>query len=149
MNIFNKSDLQVFINRVEELTPESKPIWGKMNAAQMLAHNNVAFEMAYDNIHKEPGFATKLLLKLFVKNAVVGPKPYPKNGRTAPQFIIEGNKDFNAEKKRLLDYLSKTNTLGAEHFEQRESHSFGKLTANEWNTMFCKHLDHHLKQFGV
>ncbi|MCJ8164098.1 hypothetical protein MKJ04_04535 [Pontibacter sp. E15-1] len=31
----------------------------------------------------------------------------------------------------------------------QESHSFGRLSSQEWNNMFYKHLDHHLSQFGV
>ncbi len=89
------------------------------------------------------------MLKIFVKNAVVGPKPYPKNGRTAPQFVMTEDKNFEVEKNRLIAYLQKTQALGAAHFEGRESHSFGALTADEWNVSFAKHLDHHLTQFGV
>ncbi len=37
-NIFNQSDTIELINRIEKLTPESKPKWGKMAVAQMLAH---------------------------------------------------------------------------------------------------------------
>ena len=35
------------------------------------------------------------------------------------------------------------------YFDKKESHSFGLLSVKEWNTMFYKHLDHHLNQFGV
>jgi hypothetical protein len=45
--------------------------------------------------------------------------------------------------------LEKTKSLGEVHFEQKESHSFGKLTAEEWSNSFYYHLDHHLTQFGA
>jgi hypothetical protein len=45
--------------------------------------------------------------------------------------------------------LEKTKSLGEVHFEQKESHSFGKLTAEEWSNYFYYHLDHHLTQFGA
>ncbi len=86
---------------------------------------------------------------MFVKAPVVGPKPYPKNGRTAPEFIIADPRDFEAEKIKLINYLKKTQQLGTDHFQNRESHSFGPLTSNEWNVLFSKHIDHHLTQFGV
>ena len=86
---------------------------------------------------------------MFIKSSVVGPKPYPKNGRTAPDFIIKDQRDFEAEKQQLVDNVKKTLELGAAHFEGKESHSLGALTAKEWNVMFAKHLDHHLTQFGV
>ena len=89
------------------------------------------------------------MLKSFVKQGVVGPKPYPRNSRTAPVFVIADERDFAKEKQRLTDFLIKTQTLGAAHFDGKESPSFGALTKEEWNTLFYKHLDHHLTQFGV
>lgn len=89
------------------------------------------------------------ILKTFIKNKVVNDSPYPRNIRTAPQFLIKGNCNFELEKERLISYIKKTQELGVNEFEGKESLSFGKLTSKEWNNMFAKHLDHHLKQFGV
>lgn len=148
-NLFNKQDVDEMIDRINQLTPETQPQWGKMNVAQMLAHCNVAYEMVYTDKHPRPNAFTRFMLKLFVKNAVVGPKPYPKNGRTAPQFVIADERDFETEKNRLIDHLNKTNDLGEAHFDGKASHSFGKMNKDEWNVSFSKHLDHHLTQFGV
>ena len=115
----------------------------------MLAHCNVTYEMVYTDKHPKPNAFMKFMLKLFVKNAVVSTKPYAKNGKTAPQFIIDEEKNFDQEKTILINYINKTQELGAKHFEGKESHSFGKLTSQEWNNSFYKHLDHHLTQFGV
>ena len=75
--------------------------------------------------------------------------PYKKNIQTAPEFIIKDSKNFDLEKNRLIDYLIKTQQLGGDYFDGKESNSFGKLTKQEWNNLFYKHLDHHLTQFGV
>ena len=147
-NIFCTEDCSELTNRINQLTPDSKALWGKMNVAQMLAHCNVAYEMAYENIHPKPNAFIRLILKLLVKNSVVE-KPYPKNSHTAPQFIIKDDRDFDIERYRLIVYLNKTHELGESNFEGKESLSFGKLSAVEWNNMFVKHLDHYLNQFGV
>jgi len=91
----------------------------------------------------------KFFIKLLAKKQVVGPKPYPKNGRTAPAFIISDERNFEEEKKKLIRYLEKVRDLGKDHFEGLESHSFGPLTSTEWNVLFGKHMEHHLTQFGV
>ncbi|SHL66221.1 DinB family protein [Flavobacterium saccharophilum] len=148
-NVFSTADCNEFKNRINQLTPESKALWGKMNVAQMLAHCNVAYEMVYEGIHPKPNASLRLILKLLVKNSVVNEKPYPKNNHTAPQFIIKEERNFNIERDRLIIYLNKTHELGDDHFEGKESLSFGKLSAMEWNNMFTKHLNHHLNQFGV
>jgi hypothetical protein len=148
-SVFDLNDSNELLNRINLLTPETKGLWGKMSVAQMLAHCNVTYEMAYENIHPAPNSFVKLMLKLFVKKNVVGEIPYKKSIQTAPAFIIKEDKDFAKEKERLVNYIKKTYELGASHFEGRQSLSFGVLNKTEWNNMFYKHLDHHLSQFGV
>jgi len=148
-NIFSPEVTQEVIDRIARLTPQSERRWGKMSVAQMLAHCSVTYEMIYEDIHPKPTGFRKFLLKAFVKNIVTSEKPYKPNNPTAPAFIIKEDKDFVQERQRLIAYLSRTQQLGATYFEGKESHSFGKLTATQWNNMFYKHLDHHLSQFGV
>ena len=147
-NIFDLEVTNTIIERINALESTTKPMWGKMSVAQMLAHCNVTYEMAFENIHPKPTGFKKTLLKLFVKSTVVSDKPYKKNGRSAPQFLITETKNFVEEKARLMDYLTKTQHLGKDYFEGKDSHSFGKLRSQEWNNMFYKHLDNHLNQFG-
>jgi len=148
-NLFDQNESKETIERINALTPETQPQWGKMNVSQMLAHCNVAYELVYTDKHPKPSGFQKFMIKLFAKNMVVGPKPYKRNTRTAPMFLITDERDFEIEKKRLIEHLGKTQQLGASHFNGKESHAFGKLSTNEWNTLFSKHLDHHLGQFGV
>jgi hypothetical protein len=148
-NIFEKKVSEEIIQRINELNANTPPLWGKMNIAQMLAHCNVIYEYVYEDKHVKPGAFKKFILRLLVKNAVVNEKPYKRNGRTAPDFLITDKKDFEIEKGRLIDFIEKTQELGERHFDNKDSHSFGRLTKSEWNNMFYKHLDHHLSQFNV
>ncbi len=148
-NLFNEKESQETIERINGLSPETQAQWGKMNVAQMLAHCNVAYELVYTDKHPKPKGFQKFLIKLFAKNIVVGPKPYKKNMRTSPVFLISDEREFEKEKTRLIDHIQKTQELGATHFDGKESHAFGNLSKKEWNTLFSKHLDHHLGQFGV
>lgn len=148
-NVFDADTANGLIERINKLEANSKPQWGKMNAAQVCAHLNVAYDMIYTNNYKKASGFSKLMMKLFVKKIVVGPKPYKKNNQTAPAFKIEDERDFNAEKSKLIDYIKTVQEGGTQFFEGRESNSFGVLTIDEWNTLMSKHLDHHLAQFGV
>ena len=148
-NIFNQETSVELIDRINQLQPDTKNIWGKMNGAQMLAHCNVTYEMVYEDKHPKAKGFKKLILKLLVKPLVIGEKTYKKNSPTAPSFIISDERVFESEKNRLIDFITKTQEKGPEFFEGRESNSFGNLTSKEWNNMFYKHLDHHLSQFGV
>lgn len=148
-NIFDQNISNEIIERINQLQPAAKAEWGKMNVSQMLAHCNVTYEMVYDDIHPKPNFLKRLMLKLFVKSIVVSDKPYKKNNPTDTAFKIEGDKDFNKEKARLIAYIKKVQQDGTATFDGKESHSFGPLSIAEWNNLFYKHLDHHLQQFGV
>ena len=143
------TEVAQLIDRNNMLSPDTKTLWGRMYADQMLAHLNVAYEMAFEDLNPKPKGFKKLILKLLVKKAVTGPKASFKNTRTAPVFIIKGSRDFEVEQKCLITYLNKVLSLGKEHFEQLESHGFGPLSSEEWNTLFAKHLEQKLQQFGV
>lgn len=148
-NIFDLEVCNNYINRINNLENDTKPAWGKMTAPQMLAHLNVAYDGVYDeSLPKATGFK-KFMLNLFVKAIVVGDKPYSKNSRTSPQFLISGERDFEEEKRNLITYILKTQKLVEAHFNMKASQSFGELTTKEWNTLFAKHLNHHLGQFEV
>jgi hypothetical protein len=148
-NIFTKTVSDTIIQRINQLTPATQSKWGKMSVDQMLAHCCVSYELVYDGIHQRPNAFMRFILKMLVKNTVVNEVPYKHDTRTAPQFIINESKNFEAEKERLINYIKKTQELGEEYFDGKESHSFGKLNKTEWNNLFYKHLNHHLTQFGV
>jgi len=148
-NLFDQKETQESLERINALTHESQALWGKMDVTQMFAHCNVAYELVYTDKHPKPKGFQKFIIKLFAKNVVVGPKPYKKNSRTAPMFLISDHRVFDNERNRLVEHLQKTQQLGTEHFNRKESRAFGTLSTKEWNTLFSKHLDHHLKQFGA
>ncbi|MBE2189369.1 MAG: hypothetical protein IAE98_07855 [Candidatus Kapabacteria bacterium] len=133
-NIFNSSDCQEIIARINQLTPTTKAVWGKMSVSQMLAHCNVTYELVYDNKHPQPKGFMKFILKLLVKNTVVNEKPYKHSSQTAPVFIISDEKDFEVEKKRLVDYITKTQQLGEKEFD-------GKLKVRKVNTEDAENLE--------
>ena len=141
-------DQQVFDStqqRIERLTPETSPQWGKMDAAQMMSHNTEILNV----FNGKPLLNTPFIAKLFkgmIRKMVVGKKPYPKNSRTHPQYLQTSAKDFNVEKQNLLKALNKMREMEGE----KTAHAlFGVLNTDEKGWSLYKHLDHHLTQFGV
>ncbi len=148
-DIFDPNEANEVISRIEKLTPTTQAHWGKMNVGQMLAHCNVTYDMIYtDKYPKATGFK-KFILTLLIKGVVVGEKTYKKSSQTAPAFLITDERNFAAEKSKLVAYITQMSKDGRSSFEGKESNSFGKLNAQEWNNMCYKHIDHHLTQFGV
>lgn len=148
-SVFDATDVATLVQRINHLTPTTTPKWGKMSVDQMLTHCCVSYDMVYTDRYPPVGAFKRWILTQFVKSAVVGPKPYAKSTPTAPEFKIVDHRDFEAERTRLVDYVHRVQQEGAKAYEGRPSRSFGPLTAAEWNTLYYKHLDHHLTQFGV
>jgi hypothetical protein len=47
-NVFDAKEAQQYIDRINQLTPETQRKWGKMSVSQMLAHCNVAYSLAFE-----------------------------------------------------------------------------------------------------
>lgn len=148
-SVYESDVLDSIFERLEKLSPATVPQWGKMNAGQMLAHLNVSYDITYGKMAVKNNFLMKMMLKMFVKPVVVGNKPYQKNSQTAPYFIVADERDFEAEKSKLIAYMKQMQKDGAAKFEGKESPSFGVMTAQEWSNQYYKHLDHHFTQFGI
>ena len=152
-SVFDRNVTDELIARIERLSSATRPQWGTMDAAQMLAHcckpYETIFDPAYALAHPKPNAFVRFLLATFLKPIVVGEKPYKRNARTAPEFIVADRRDLETERRRLVGYIRQVQSLGAAHFDGKEAHSFGAMTRTEWNNLFYKHLDHHLVQFGV
>ena len=127
-NIFSNDVSDKIIQRINLLKPDTQAKWGKMNVAQMLAHCNVTYELVYENKHPKPNFLMGFILKTFIKSKVTSEEPYKQSLQTAPAFMIKGNRDFEAEKTRWINHVSKTRQSGEAGFDGKLSHFFGVLS---------------------
>lgn len=148
-NIFDPATTAELHKRIHQLTPMTQRRWGKMNVDQMLAHICVPYEQALGERNDGPNWFMKIMLRAFFKQSMVNEVPYRQNLPTAPAFMIVDRRDFEREKGRILSYIEKIEKLGPEYFDGKEQISLGKLSVTEWNNLLYKHIDHHLRQFGV
>jgi hypothetical protein len=58
-------------------------------------------------------------------------------------------RDLGKERERLLGLIDKFAAGGAAGCTKNPHSFFGKMTPEEWAILMYKHLDHHLRQFGV
>jgi hypothetical protein len=147
-SIVNTNANEEIIARINKLLPTSKPEWGKMTVGQMFAHCTVGFKIAFGEIKPKSNFLFKILGKFF-KKKIFAQENFKKNSPTAKEFIITDNKNFFEEKSTLITYIRKCADKGSDVFSKEPHVFFGKLTAEEWDELMFKHINHHLKQFGV
>ena len=136
------------VGRIEKLYPETLPLWGKMNASQMLKHCTVGLKIACGEMDVKRSFFG-LLFGKFAKKVVVSDKPFRQNTPTAPEFIIKEQPEFEEEKKTLIGYVENFARNGSAGLTKKPHTFFGPMTDSEWDILQWKHLDHHLRQFNI
>jgi len=147
-NLFDTANRDAILARLSSLQPGATRQWGKMGVAQMLAHCSVAMEAATGDRPRKQQLIGKLLAWM-VRSKVLGDPPFPKNSPTDPTFVVKDERDFDAEKRRLMGLVGRFCELGREN-AARQTHSFlGGMSGDEWGTMMYKHIDHHFRQFGA
>ena len=146
-SLFNAEDNNSIQERINKLTPDSKPVWGKMNVSQMLAHLQPTMLVSFGELELKGGLMGFLFGKV-AKKKIVTEKPFKQNIPTLKAFKVSP-KDFETEKNTLLNYVARFKTKGAKIFTSKPHPFFGRLTTTEWDMLQWKHLDHHLRQFGV
>ena len=145
-SIYNQNDNALLLSRINKLTPESKPLWGKMTVDQMLKHTEAAMAVAFSEKELKVNFIMKLLGKM-LKNKVFN-NDFGKNSPTAPEFVFTANYDFEKEKAVLIEKLSRF-AEGEKSITLTKHPFWGKMTPEDWDKLMWKHMDHHLRQFGV
>ena len=144
-SLFEKKNLDELLNRVNKLNNSSPAIWGKMNVSEMLHHLNLTMEAPLGKIktNGKPNF----FMKLF-KSVLYNDKAFGKSDPTPKDFKVLGNYNFDSEKEKCIMNIHEIFSRGVKG-EYQQHVFFGTITNEQWGLHFFKHLDHHLKQFGV
>lgn len=136
--------------RLGQLEPHSERLWGTMTAAQMLAHCSVSMQWAVGEVVPERGALPARLMGRLIKPLVVrNDDPMRKNSPTAKSLIVAGERDLGTERNRLSGLIDRFAAGGPAACTRNPHSFFGKMTPEEWAILTYKHLDHHLRQFGV
>lgn len=146
--LFDSTDREALLQRLQALGPDHPRQWGKMDLPQMLAHCSISMETPTGDRPMKQAFLGKLLTPL-IRSTVLGEKPFSRNGPTDPSFVVSGSPDFEAERNRLVGLIHRLAERGPDAAGQAIHPFFGRLSGEEWGRLMHKHLDHHLRQFGA
>ena len=151
-NLFDPARVQDTKERILRLSPESERQWGKMGVAEMLAHCTSALQMAMGEVKPKRAPFPASLVGLLIKPLVLGDdKPFRRNSPSAPElFLADPTQcDFEQERAQLIAAIDRFSGEGAACCSQHPHPFFGALKPEQWAILMYKHLDHHLRQFGV
>jgi hypothetical protein len=147
-NLFQPEAAAQVISRIDKLQPTTQHQWGKMDVAQMMAHCSATLDMASSRV-VVPRLLIGRILGPFVRSIFTNEKPFSKNGPTGKKFVIADKRDFAREQERLKLNVLQFHECGEAQCTKHPHPFFGSITSQEWATGMYKHLDHHLRQFGV
>ena len=137
--------------RLKMVRPDSARRWGRMTAHQMVCHLSDAFRLVTHQKAASP--ATGLVQSTFIKwIALYTPLPWPAGVPTRPEMDQEfgGTKpgDFAADLAEL-ETLLETVTSPASDYDWPVHPIFGRMSQAAWLRWAYRHVDHHLRQFGL
>ena len=145
-SIWNDADYRELRSRVGRLTPEATANWGKMNAPQMVCHCTDALKMINGDVATAPKNVPLRFTP--IKQLVIYWLPFPKGVPTAPELLARRPTEWNGEIEALQRELDVVVSRGRQGpFVPHPA--FGKLSPRAWGVLGYRHLDHHLRQFGV
>ncbi|MEO6596217.1 MAG: DUF1569 domain-containing protein [Planctomycetota bacterium] len=147
-SLFDRDGLAAILARIERLQPDAKRQWGKMNAAQTLAHCQQPLRVATGELPLKRSLIGFLFGKM-AKKKLLAPAPWKPGMPTAPEFKVTEQRDFAREKAALRECVERFGKAGPAGLTKLPHPFFGPLTQDEWQQLQWRHLDHHLRQFGV
>jgi hypothetical protein len=148
-NLFEVARVEEVKKRIALLRPDSERQWGKMNAAQALAHCSAAMEMAMGKICPPRILIGRLLGPLAKKSLIVKGEPMRRNAMTEKSCLVTDERNFVVERQRLRESIDRFAAGGPGLCTKHPHFFFGPLTPVEWAALMYQHLDHHLRQLGV
>ena len=148
-NLFEAARVAEVKERAAQVRPDSERLWGQMNPAQALAHCSRGMEWAVgDRI--PPRMLMGRIIGRMVKPMVLrNDEPMRRNSPTAKSLVVKDDRDLETERGRLCRLIDRFAAGGPAGGTKNPHSFFGRLTPEEWATLMYKHLDHHLRQFGV
>lgn len=151
-----RADFEEVLRRLQRLRPDSPRQWGRMTAPQMVCHLTDAFrnllgERPVANPAGAPTLFGRTLLKWV---ALYAPVHWPRGKlKTRPEADQEiggtpPSGDFAVDVAGLEAAAARFLAAG-KRGPRKPHYMFGPLTEAEWCRWAYRHMDHHLRQFGV
>ena len=134
-----------FEKRLAALRPDSPRKWGTMSVDQMLWHVNTTLQLHLGEI---PAPRERVPLPRSVMKFLVLNLPWPRGTPTLARLVAKQHYDFADEHQRCLRLIDKFTSKRLDE-DWPENPIFGRVSGADISRLQAKHLDHHLKQFGV
>jgi len=135
--------------RINRLQPDSERQWGRMNAAQALAHCTLGLKLALGETTPPRTLIGWTIGPLIKKMVFRDEEPLRRNSPTVKGLVVQDDRNLAKERDLLCATINRFRAAGPDGCTRHPHSFFGRLTPQQWGALMYKHLDHHLRQFGV
>jgi hypothetical protein len=145
-SLFDPQAPETFRSRIDRLSSDSQPLWGRMNVEQMVVHCDLQLKLALGELTAAP---MKTPVGRFpLKQLALYVLPTPKSVPTMPELRDPPTGDWRQDLDTLKADIGRVAAQDPGRPWPRHS-AFGDLSGRQWGRLIWKHLDHHLRQFGA
>ena len=134
-------------DRVARLTPDRAGQWGRMSTQQMVCHLSESLKLSLGELHAAPKHLPIRYPPL--KQIVIYLAPFPKNAPTAPELVIAATPQPWGDDVARLQTLIDRFTARSAQTAWPDHPAFGPMSRRACGVLAYRHMDHHLRQFGV
>lgn len=144
--IFDPAARAALFARIDSLNPQASARWGRMTPPRMLSHLIDAVRMALGELLIPQ--RTTFLSNPVVRYLIIHVFPFPKGAPTAPALLARAPDNWASDVAALKAVIERAAAQSRGGTWQPHP-AFGVLSSADWGVLIHKHVDHHLKQFGV
>jgi Protein of unknown function (DUF1569) len=148
-NLYEPSVADEIKLRLMRLGPESERQWGRMSAAQAVAHCAASMEWAVGDRVPPRMFLMRLMGRVIKFKVIGDDAPLHRNSPTSKALVVHEDRNLSIERERLVALIDRFVAAGPAGCTTNAHSFFGRMKPNEWAILMYKHLDHHLRQFSA
>ncbi|MGJ8745763.1 DUF1569 domain-containing protein [Polaribacter sp.] len=149
MNWVDFLNVDEITNKLESLTKETQPLFGKMNGQQVIEHLSLLMQISNGKIdadyyvsdekttRRKPFLDTDEELHIGFRASILSDEPTPEKFNNIEEAITD-------LKEQIANFVT--------HFKTAKSENhpfFGELDYEYWQKFHVKHFTHHFKQFRL
>jgi hypothetical protein len=146
-SLFDSTVRHAILDRISHLSPDRRPLWGRLTAPEMVCHVSSALRESLGELDAGPpaGPLSYPPLNWLAIHVV----PWPKGRGKSPAALLQTRPTtWETDVNKLRDLIRRVVDRGPDATWPM-SRAFGRISGRSWGVLHHKHLDHHLRQFGV
>ena len=144
--LFEAGDREAILGRLSRLRPDARPKWGSFTPSEMVCHVTSGIRQGLSEV--DLGEPRGPLARWPLNWLLIHVIPFPRNAPAAPEMLGRPSAGWSEDLEILRRSIERFGARGPGG-TWPPSRVFGRISGSSWGVLQYKHLDHHLRQFGL